>query len=272
MRPPADPEALVQEVMASAKYRTLAPDLVRWVVAREAAKGRSHAETVKAARNKLHQVAGVYLPDRGQMERWLASLAAARGDPAALESACRAILARHASSRERLPLLPTFYATLLQCLPPQPVILDLACGLNPLAIPWMGLPPGARYLACDVYADLAKFLGDALTLLGVEGEAFVWNLLQGAPPRRADVALLLKTIPCLEQIDAGVALRLLDSVEAPLLFVSFPVRSLGGRAKGMEQNYAAYFEALVAQRPWSVERLPVEGELVFRVTRPATSA
>lgn len=266
-RPAPDLETLVQEVMASAKYRTLAPSLVRWVTERELAKGRSPAETVKAARAKLHQVVGAYLPSGPQGDRWLAQLAAAQGERDKLQAACRSILLQHASARERLPWLDTLYAALFADLPPQPVILDLACGLNPLAIPWMGLPEGARYLACDIDVALARFLTRAFPLLGVAGEGFVWNLLEGAPDRPAHMALLLKAIPCLEQLDAAVGPRLLASIQATLLLASFPLRSLGGRAKGMEQTYAARFEILADAGGWDAQRLPVQGELVFRCVR-----
>ena len=36
------------------------------------------------------------------------------------------------------------------------VILDLACGLNPLAAAWMPLAPGATYHAVDVYQDMVS--------------------------------------------------------------------------------------------------------------------
>ncbi len=268
-RPDPALDALVQAVMAPTKYRTLAPGLVRWVARREAAKGRPRAETVKAVRRALHQVAGAYIDARPPTARWLAELAAAEGDPGALRAACSRILKQHASARERLPLLDAFYPAVLGPLPPQPTLLDLACGLNPLALPWMALPPGSRYLACDIDSAQMEFLARALPLLGVAGDAFVCNLLDGPPDMGADVALLLKTIPCLEQLEPAIGLRLLDAVRAPRLIVSFPVRSLGGRAKGMEATYAARMDALLAQRPaWSAERLPIPGELLYRIEKP----
>ncbi|MBK8049263.1 MAG: hypothetical protein IPK16_20395 [Anaerolineales bacterium] len=93
------------------------------------------------------------------------------------------------------------------------------------------------------------------------------NLLEGAPPIEADVALLLKTIPCLEQADKQAGRRLVDAVAAPVLVISYPVRSLGGNARGMVKHYSEHFAALLDQRPWRVERFEFETELVFRVWR-----
>ncbi|MBI2888462.1 MAG: hypothetical protein HYY10_00900 [Candidatus Liptonbacteria bacterium] len=51
-------------------------------------------------------------------------------------------------------------------LPPPARVLDLACGLNPLARPWMGIPDDAEYLACDALSDLTDFLGEVFAARG----------------------------------------------------------------------------------------------------------
>ena len=55
----------------------------------------------------------------------------------------------HSSTRERLPILEQFYARALADIPPARVVLDLACGLNPLALAWM--PLGEAIAAPDGY-------------------------------------------------------------------------------------------------------------------------
>jgi 16S rRNA (guanine(1405)-N(7))-methyltransferase len=263
----SDLETVVHSVLAGGKRRTLAPALVRAVAAQELAKGRSVKEAAKATKNRLHQAAGAYADDRPDYPAWARRLEEAGGDPDALRAACRAVMAHHASARERLPLLDAFYTMLFAGLPPVASVLDLACGLNPLAIPWMPLAPGATYVACDVYADLAEFLDGCWPHFGVSGRAVVHSLLDGPPPVPADVALLLKTLPCLEQLDRSIGLPLLDAVDAPVLFVSFPGHSLGGREKGMRENYEQHFRALVAGRPWEIEKHDFGSEVVFRVRK-----
>ncbi len=79
----------------------------------------------------------------------------------------------------------------------------------------------------------------------------------------ADLALLLKAIPCLEQVDKEAGRRLLDQVRADYLLVSFPVHSLGGRSKGMPATYEEHFRNLVADKPWSVQTFHFATELAF---------
>jgi 16S rRNA (guanine(1405)-N(7))-methyltransferase len=260
-------DELVAAVLAGANYRGLAPEVVRGVAARELAKGRRGREALKATRGALHQVAGAYFDRRPDYAAWLDDLRAAVGDRAALRRACARIMAHHASTRERLPLLDEFYATTLAAIPPPRRVLDVACGLGPLAIPWLPPAEGATYLAYDIYADLAGFLDAALPLLGVAGRAEARDVLQRPPAERADLALVLKAIPCLEQLDPAAGARLLAGLDADHVLVSFPVRSLGGRRKGMVANYEARFGALVAGRGWTVRRFQFATELAFLVSK-----
>jgi 16S rRNA (guanine(1405)-N(7))-methyltransferase len=261
-----DLAALVAAVREGAKYRQLEQSLVEAVAAAEMAKGRNFKESVKATRNKLHQVAGAYLPDRPAYAAWLAQIGAARG-PDERRAALRQVMAQHASTRERLPSLDAFYATLLGDLPPIHSVLDLACGLNPLAAIWMPLAEDAHYYACDIYADQIAFLNGVFALQGQRGAATLCNLLTGVPPQNADVALLLKTIPCLEQMDREIGARLLAQIDAPVIVVSFPSRSLGGRDKGMVQSYAEHFAELVAGQSWQIARFDFATEMAFRIVR-----
>ena len=81
------------------------------------------------------------------------------------------------------------------------------------------------------------------------------------------MALLLKAIPCLEQIDKKAGYTLLHAIQANALIVSFPVRSLGGKNKGMVEHYDAHFRALVAEETWDIQRFEFISELVFVVRK-----
>ena len=266
MTPHADLDALVQTVLASAKSRDLDPGLVATLGAAELAKGRSLKDAVKATKNKLHQATGAYLPDRPAYATWLAELTAAT-TPAAQAAVCRRLLAQHASTRERLPFLDDFYPTILGDLGPLRTVLDLACGFNPLAAAWLPLTPDATIIGCDIHQAQMDFLHAALTHLGIGNRMLRHDLLSGAPRVQADVVLLLKTLPCLAQLDKTIGPRLLASIDAPVVVVSYPARSLGGRAKGMPDAYAAEFAALVAGQPYTITRYDFPTELVFRLVR-----
>ena len=173
----------------------------------------------------------------------------------------------HASAKERLGILETFYRTTLDGIGPIHTIVDVACGLNPLAMPWMGLDENVVYYAYDVYTDLVDFVGAFMVLTGVRGHAKARDVIQTPPTQRADVAFILKTLPCIEQVDKSAGLRLLEALNARYLLVSFPAHSLGGRDKGMVQNYGARFVELVQDKPWWIRRFEFVTELAFLVDK-----
>jgi 16S rRNA (guanine(1405)-N(7))-methyltransferase len=262
-------EALVEAVRAGASYRAIDPHLVRQVCAQELSKGRKFKETVKAVRNKLHQVGGAYQEEGIDYERWRARLAQLPADlsDVSVQAFCRSMMAQHASTRERLPALEHFFLDSLAGIAPLKSIVDLASGLNFLALPWMPLAPGASYRGCDIYADLVAFGNEFLAHFGVPGGLETCNLAESVPQAAADVTFILKTIPCLEQLDKSIGPRLLEGLPGRQLLVSFPARSLGGKSKGMAQNYEAHFLELTAGKGWEMRKMDFGSEITFFVKR-----
>lgn len=268
----ADPavQRAVEEILQTAKYGQLDPELVRGVVVRESAKGRKGKALVKAAKTKLHQMTGAYRAESLDYAAWLQAYAAAPLDSSERAELCRKAMQAHASTRERLPFLAEFYATLLADvvadLRPAPRIVDLACGLNPLALAWMPLPGGYQYWACDIDQPQIDFLNGYFEAGGWPAQAVRHDLIHGDPAAvpPADVVFLFKTIPCLEQLESGIGARLLAELSCAVAFVSFPTRSLGGRRRGMEDHYSAQFERIVPPR-YRVETFEFPNEIVFKL-------
>ncbi len=256
-------EKIVVEVALSSKYRTIAPSVVRRVGTEALRRTHSTKEAIKDTKATLHQMAGAYLANRPRYEVWEEAL---NGAGEEWGRVCREMMALHTSTQERLPFLDSYYAQIFDLLPPVHSVLDLACGLNPLAKFVMPLQEGAMYYAYDLYTDLAEFLRQ----VGVE--AGVCDLLTAEDRERlyerpVDVAFLFKIVPLLDHGDKGVARELLLRLPAKQIVVSFPTRSLGGKGKGMVQNYSTRFESLIAGESWSVERLEFPNELCFVVKK-----
>lgn len=262
-------ELLVEAICRSAKYRHVCPEVIRSIGAHELVSRQNWKKALKATKNKLHQVGGAYFDMALDYDSWLRRLqdAAASADSHALRSTCAEMMKCQSSTRERLTILDHFYAELLAGLAPPRVVLDIACGLHPLAIPWIPLDSGAEYYAYDIYTDLVQFLNAFLSVAGVSGQAEARDVVQSPPTREADVAFVFKSLPCLEQLDRTAGQRLLEAIRVPHVFVSFPVRSLGGRDKSMLRNYEAHFWQIAAGKGWSVQRFLFATELVFRISK-----
>ncbi len=260
-------EELVATVLRSAKYSQVSPDLIRQVGRRQLALRSSLREAVKATKGKLHQVGGAYFDSKVNYAQGEALLQAAAdlGDTQLLRQVCRKLMRRHASTRERLDILDEFYTTILADLPPIHSLMDVACGFNPLAWPWMSLDNRVTYYAYDIYADMVGLLQAFMEIAGINGRAEVRDVLTDPPTQPVDLALVLKVLPCLEQLDKIAVPTLLDALQARHLVISFPAHSLGGWPKGMVRNYQAQFQEWIVGRDWRVKRFEFPSELVFLV-------
>ena len=260
---------LVEAVLSGPDYHHISVDLVRWIGRQEIGKRRNLKEAVKFTRSRLHQIAAAYQKPRVEYGRWLEELSSLPHeiDDPQLKDFCRRVMSHHTSTRERLPILEPFFNRTLSRIAPLHSILDIGCGLNPLALPWMPLAEDITYYGLDIYSDQAAFLNVFLSHTGVSGSVQVHNVLNGLPDNLpcTQVTLLLKTLPCLEQLDKTISRRLLETIRACHLVISYPLHSLGGRSKGMLQNYQNHFEILAGQLGWMAERLEFQTELVFIV-------
>ena len=257
-------QQIVAQLKQTRKYRFLCADtlfrVARWAQVRYGAL----KPAVKVAKRKLHQVYGAYL-ESGHLDRVDALVEALPADapPEQIRATCRQVLQCHASTAERLPLLDRFYSDLFERIGRPRSLLDLACGLHPFALPWMGLGPQVDYYACDIDLRVTASLRRFFSRVGQCAEAVCQDILVDLPNREVDVAFLLKTLPCLEQQEKGVGLELLRQLRASCLVVSFPNQSLGGRRKGMAEHYDAVMARILDHLQAKVHRMAYAEETIY---------
>ncbi len=255
-------QQVVAALSASRKYADLCPHTLTRVAGWALARSPRPSEALKAAKRKLHQVYGSYLSHRPRMlERLIPELDPR--NPDVLRSASRTILNGHASTAERLGFMADLYGAIFRITGKPRTVLDLACGFHPFALPWMDLDPGARYIALDIDVRLIRLINDYLHRLGYERNARCCDILVSPVSDAADVAFLLKSLPCLEQQAEGAASMLLASIRARHVVVSFPTLSLGGRRKGMYQNYRAAMAGIARTIGRGFREIEFPGEVFF---------
>lgn len=283
-------DRVVTEVLAARHFRHLSPDLVARVTTIEAPKVRRHDEAVARVKRKLHQIANAYTPALHAPRDAADALRSAAGDEDALRTLAISLMYGHASTAERLPVHDLITPRLREAIhgtsgsdgpinPGEHVeaetparILDLACGLNPLMIPWLGLPRTCRYDAYDADSRLVSIVQAFLEAWGQAGSATVRDIGGQDTTETADVVLLLKAVPCLEQVRVGTSRRILETLNANRVIVTYPVQSLGGNDRGMRATYRQAFDNLVAGLPWHVAELRLPDELGYLLTRKAPPA
>ena len=257
-----------RRVLCAKKYRRVDPGLVRDLGRRELEKGRRGKEAVKAVKDRLHQIGGAFTRGPLRYAPWLARAEAAVASGEDPWPVCQELMGLHASTRERLPYLEDIYRLIYGGLPPGGTVLDLGCGLNPLGLFWLReAAPGAVW-GYDIFSDLTEFLNAMFRVLGLDGRFAVQDLSKGPPRQPADLALLLKLLPTLEQVPGFDSAGFLRAVPADRLAISFPARTLGGRDKNLAAGYRTRFEAVLRGLGWSFALTEFPTEILFQVQRP----
>jgi 16S rRNA (guanine(1405)-N(7))-methyltransferase len=221
-----DIEAVTDAVLGSRKYR----HVLRDVVARLAehaltVQRREPRAAVDSVKRALHQVYGAFGGGTFPLSRMRRELQhAIEVEGARRCEALVSLMRNHASTRERAPIVERFYADLFADGVPASV-LDLGCGLNGLSLPlW---PAGVvRYHGIDLDAELLAFVGEALSAFSLPHELEGHDLATAVRLPAADMVLMLKLYPTLEQQLAGSGVALIERLTAPRVVVSFPARSL----------------------------------------------
>jgi 16S rRNA (guanine(1405)-N(7))-methyltransferase len=219
-------DPLVERVLASAKYRSLDPAFVTRIVAEVRPTVRSDGEAVKAAKRRLHQAFGAFTGGRpvAALSRAREALAADPDDRDALVAALRT----HASTAERVAHLDAVAALVAEWCGRPASVVDLACGLGPLATPWLDLAPDCRYWCCDIDRAMVDGLRAVAPFLPVELTAETVDLVARTVTEPADVALALKVVTTLDQQRPGRSAEVLGALRCPDVVVSVPTGSLGG--------------------------------------------
>lgn len=264
-------QAVVDAVKDSRKYRDTHEGTIRALAEEALRQYKKPKQAVKAVRTRLHSIMAPYLGDP-DYDASLARLTAAfhAGDQDQIRAACWDSLYGHLSTRERLPIMEEFYQRIFEVTGKPKTIMDIACGLNPMAIPWMGLDLPLDFYAYDIHQPRISYLNAYFVLQGLPPYARLQDVAMDLPQERADVALFLKEMPRFERNYKGLGRTLLDAIQARYLILSFPTISTHG-GRNLTSRYRDFFYQLIDGKPWTATELLFEGEMVFCVKKELDS-
>ena len=257
-------DTVVAAIKQSRKYRDTSEETIRQLAVEAVIEHKKAKPAEKAVRKRLHSIMAPYLGDPDyETARALLTDTFVTGDEKIIRAACRDLMYTHLSTRERLPILDTFYHDIFAVTGPPRRLLDVACGLNPLAFPWMGLAPvGTDFIAYDIHEPRVDFLNHYFILQGLPPLAYVKDVAVGAPTESGDVALFLKEMPRFERNYPGRGRALLDAIDARWLVVSFPTISTHG-GRNLTNRYREFFHQIIEGSGWPTTELLFDTELVF---------
>jgi 16S rRNA (guanine(1405)-N(7))-methyltransferase len=264
-----DTGSALERILSSQKYRHLSIPYatLEGIYTVELRRLNDPRKALKSTKEKLHHVMAPYLGDP-DYERSTVALQKAyeSQDPQLIRSTLKHILNAHISTRERLPIMETFFRSIFSITGQPGSILDLACGLNPLAYPWMGLPSSVKYHAYDIHLPRIRLINDFFCLEGLPPLAEMRDIIISPPLLTADVAFLLKEVYRLEERQPGCNHLLWQSLPVNWLVVSLPSRNMKGTRNLLEAD-RQLIQTILAGMSWECKELVFDTEIVFCIRK-----
>ena len=259
-------EQIIHSLSQSRKYGDTSETTIRELVVVESGHYKKAKQVEKAVRKRLHSIMAPYLGDP-DYEQATADLTAvfATNDPEQIKTTCYDLLHDHLSTRERLPIMADFYQQIFAITGRPRSLLDIACGLNPLAYRWMGLadqPQPVDFYAYDIHASRINFINHYFELENLPPLARLQDVALSPPQETADLALFLKELPRFARNYGNDVIRpFLHNLNVNWLVVSFPsISTHGGRS--LVERYRDFFYE-ISDPAWTITELLFESELVM---------
>lgn len=255
-------------LLSTKKYRDLElPKETVLDLIYQVAKNTGNARDIeKIVRQKLHNIVAPYLEsvDYNALSEKIKKIKPSQA--VAIEDFSRKMLESHASTRERLPIMTDFFARIFSLTGIPKSIIDLACGFNPFALPWMKLPSSTIYHAYDIHQPRVELINNYLPLLRRPPLAEKRDILVDPPKEYADVAFFFKEAHRFEQRQHGCNRTFWQALNVRFLIVSLPSANLSG-SRSMLEGQRILVKRAIEGFPWTVEELLFETEIVFCIDK-----
>lgn len=163
----------------------------------------------------------------------------------------------HSSTRERMNFYPELKKVIKKLSPG--TILDLGCGLNPLAL----ADKSCFYYASDIDENNLRLIKRFFHLNNIKGQTFTADLRKAREFPEADLCLILKVLDILKMPHKEVE-SLLLSLKCRTLIVSFSTVTLSG--KQMKDKRRFWFERILERLNIPFEDLESNNEFFYIIS------
>lgn len=169
------------------------------------------------------------------------------------------LLETHSSTAERISFYPAFRNLLSELKVTS--LLDLGCGLNPIAL----ASKKYVYYASDINeADLAT-VSNYFKTKGFKVSTFVLDIRKIQEPLpQTDVCLLLKLLDVVDP-KHNLSENILKSIPSKKIIVSFSTKKLSGKKMNFPRRY--WFEKLLAKLGYIYKTVESDNEIFYIITK-----
>ncbi len=262
-------DQLISSIQNSKKYRMLQipKETILDILKLEEKKYPNKTSLEASVRRKLHNIVAPYL-DRVDYAHELNAMELLWGSDNEYEikNYCKKILSGHASTRERLSRLEEFYQFIFDNTGVPSAILDLACGLNPFAIPFMHLPKSTMYYAYDIHKPRIDLINKFFMLYGMQPLALQQDILVNPPSQQAEITFFFKEAHRLEKRQSGANRTLWQTINTRYLVITLPAVDLKHHHDLTVKHREILLDATQGL-PWRWIEKTIQDEIVFIIEK-----
>lgn len=180
------------------------------------------------------------------------------------------LLKLHKSTNERLGHYTELYIKIFENIKGEVVILDLACGLNPIANFFIRNKI-KKYHASDISSEDCRFLKEYFSKTNIPNEVFPLDLVEKESFKKlssikCDVCFIFKALDGLERVERNITEKLFKSINAKILAVTFPTLTLSGHRE-IKEYRRVWLEKLLSKLDWKYEKALIENELLYLIEK-----
>ncbi len=169
------------------------------------------------------------------------------------------LLKTHASTKERLDNYEILRKIISRINPAS--ILDLGCGLNPMAIASANI----KYYAYDIKEEELKLIDSFFKMKNISGKTFFKDITQESKFPKADLCLILKTLDVLEKQKKNASKELIKKINCKTIVSSFSTKTLSG--KPMNSPRRIWFESILKELNLSFEATKTNNEIFYVIDK-----
>jgi hypothetical protein len=167
------------------------------------------------------------------------------------------LLKTHSSTYERISFYPEF-KRIIKSLKPKS-ILDLGCGLNPIALASLKI----EYYASDIREDELEIISEFFKSKKIKCHTFILdlrNVKKDLP--KTDLCLILKVLDIVDP-KHRISGSLLDKIKSKNIIVSFSTKKLSGKKMNFPRRF--WFEELLNSKGLKFETFESENEFFYLI-------
>jgi SAM-dependent methyltransferase len=173
------------------------------------------------------------------------------------------LLKTHTSTRERMEFYPELKKIIARLKANS--ILDLGCGINPLALASKEI----TYYASDINKEELELVKRFFEKNQVEGRTFLCDLrkIEDCPLPNADLCLIFKVLDILDDKGHKVAEKIISIVKSKHILISFSTKTLSGKSMHYPRRF--WLERLLKKLGYAFEIIHSKNEVFYLITKSA---